>query len=73
MKNLVRKFVFIGLAFAGSSGFGEFVKGSDEKGEYVIEPQFDYAYDFAENGLALVSVYGKNHYINEKGEIIQPK
>ena len=36
MKNLVRKFVFIGLAFAGSSGFGEFVKGSDEKGEYVI-------------------------------------
>ena len=39
-------------------------------GEKKIEPQFDYAGDFAENGLAWVKVDGKLGYINEKGEIV---
>ncbi|MBQ6846030.1 MAG: WG repeat-containing protein [Oscillospiraceae bacterium] len=43
------------------------------EGEKKIEPQFDYASSFAENGLAAVKVDYKYGYINEKGEIIQPK
>ncbi len=41
--------------------------------EIVIEPQFDYAALFADNGLAWVKIDDKGYYINEKGEIYKPK
>ncbi len=47
----------------------------NKKGEYVIEPKFDVAYNFTENGLALVGQYDKDGelyygYINKKGETV---
>ncbi len=55
----------------------------DKNGEFVIEPQFDYAYSFNESGLALVFKHieddeyqsindRKLGYINPKGEYIIP-
>ena len=41
----------------------------NEKGNVVIEPQFDLVEDFSENGLARVKVNGKWGYIDEKGNI----
>jgi hypothetical protein len=40
------------------------------KGEKVIPPRFDYAYDFAANGLAAVMEEGMYGYIRENGEFV---
>lgn len=39
----------------------------NKKGEYVIKPQFDHAYNFSSNGLAMVEVNDKYGYINKDG------
>ncbi|NLZ99754.1 MAG: WG repeat-containing protein, partial [Clostridiaceae bacterium] len=45
----------------------------DETGAFVIEPQFDSAQSFLDNGLALVEVDGKWGYIDETGAfVIEP-
>lgn len=41
---------------------------TDKDGQWVIEPRFDMARQFAENGLAAVSVGGNWGYINANGE-----
>lgn len=41
---------------------------TDEKGNMVIEPQFDAADRFADNGLAAVCISDKWGYINTRGE-----
>jgi hypothetical protein len=46
----------------------------DSKGEFVIKPKFDYANDFQDNGLAVVSVNGLSGLIDSKGEfVLKPK
>lgn len=43
-------------------------------GEFVIKPQFDYAYDFQDNGLAVVSINNLSGLIDSKGNyILRPK
>ena len=42
----------------------------NEAGDFVIKPQFDEAFDFAPNGLALVGEIGKYGYINEAGDFV---
>lgn len=42
----------------------------NKTGTYVIEPQFEYAEDFQEDGFAKVIQKGKITYINEKGECV---
>lgn len=44
----------------------------DDKGNFIIEPKYDYAYDFQENGLAIVQVGNLYGIINPKGEYIVP-
>ena len=45
----------------------------NDKGEIVIEPQYDWAYDF-KNGTAKVVLNDEEFYIDEQGEIvIEPK
>jgi hypothetical protein len=38
--------------------------------EWVIKPRFDYAWDFAANGLARVVENGKYGYINAEGKVV---
>lgn len=46
----------------------------DNTGKYVINPQFDDAYDFSDNGLACVESGGKYGYIDKTGAyIINPQ
>lgn len=45
--------------------------GYKQFGEWVIEPRFDQAKDFAD-GLAAVSLYGKWGYISKTGESVTP-
>ena len=46
----------------------------NEKGEYVIEPQFDEAKCFWDNGLAWVQLGGKWGCIDEKGRfVVEPR
>jgi hypothetical protein len=46
----------------------------NRRGEIVIPPRFDIAWEFAANGLARVEVDGKIGYINTKGEeVISPR
>jgi hypothetical protein len=46
----------------------------DSKGEFVIRPQFDYAYDFQDNGLAVVSMNNLSGLIDSKGNyVLRPK
>lgn len=46
----------------------------DEKGNFIIKPQFKYAGDFNENGIAIVEVDNLYGIINMKGEyILNPK
>lgn len=46
----------------------------DSKGNMIIEPDYDYAYDFQENGLAIASKGNKNGIINEIGKyVVEPK
>jgi hypothetical protein len=46
----------------------------DSKGEFVIKPQFDYAYDFQDNGLAVVSINNLSGLIDSKGNyVLRPK
>lgn len=60
-----------------SEGLASFEKNGkygyvDTKGRIVIEPQYDYAYDFSE-GLAMVAGEDlKCGYINKQGEIVIP-
>jgi hypothetical protein len=42
----------------------------DESGTYVINPQFEIAENFSENGLALVVMDEKWGYIDEKGNYV---
>ena len=42
----------------------------DKKGNYVINPQFDYAFYFADNGLAVVKNDEKYGYIDKKGNYV---
>ncbi len=42
----------------------------DKKGMFEIQPQYDLAQDFQENGLAIVEVGDKNGVINTKGEYV---
>lgn len=46
----------------------------DKEGNYVINPQFDAAYTFSDNGLAVVEVNNKYGYIDKKGNyVINPQ
>ncbi|MGN1304131.1 MAG: WG repeat-containing protein [Oscillospiraceae bacterium] len=46
----------------------------DESGSFVIEPQFDEAYNFASNGLAVVRISDKWGYIDTNGNLaIEPQ
>jgi len=46
----------------------------NKNGEFVIEPQFDYAFDFSEDGLARIKKDGKYGFVNKNGEfIIEPQ
>ncbi|MBQ0084060.1 MAG: WG repeat-containing protein [Clostridiales bacterium] len=46
----------------------------NKKGQFVINPQFDYAVNFDKNGLALVKSGDKCGYINTKGQyVINPQ
>jgi hypothetical protein len=46
----------------------------NSRGELEIKPQFDYAYDFQDNGLAVVSINNLNGLIDSKGNyILRPK
>lgn len=57
-----------GLAWAESEGSIGFI---NNKGEWVIKPQFDAAKRFdAESGLAMAKYKGKWVYVNKKGDII---
>ena len=42
----------------------------DETGEFIINPQFEDAGLFADNGLAWIMVHGKYGYIDETGTIV---
>ena len=42
----------------------------NENGDIVIEPKFDYAWPFENNGLARVEINGKQGYINQSGEMV---
>ncbi|KGX83522.1 WG repeat-containing protein, partial [Pontibacillus marinus] len=42
----------------------------NKKGSFEIEPQYELAHDFQENGLAIVQVHNKNGVINTKGEYV---
>ena len=44
----------------------------NKKGEFVIEPQFDYADNFRDNMLATIKQDGKFGAINLRGEIVVP-
>lgn len=44
----------------------------DERGQFVIPPQFDYAEDFQNNGLAIVTVRNKSGVINRTGRFVIP-
>ena len=59
----------------GDAGWGE-IRGEygfiNQKGEVVIEPQYDYVEDFSENGLALAKKNNKYGYINAKNEVVIP-
>ena len=43
----------------------------DQSGEFVIEPQFDHAWDF-DNGLAMVQVGDTLGYIDRSGNFVWP-
>ncbi|WP_097026701.1 WG repeat-containing protein [Clostridium peptidivorans] len=46
----------------------------DNKGDIIIKPQYDYAQDFQDNGLAVVEINGKSGVINESNNfVIEPK
>ena len=46
----------------------------DSKGDFVIKPQFDYAYDFQDNGLAVASMNNLSGLIDSKGNyVLEPK
>lgn len=46
----------------------------DNKGDIIIKPQYDYARDFEDNGLAVVEINGKSGVINESNNfVIEPK
>lgn len=53
-----------GLARAHDKGKYGFI---DKKGEWVIPPQFDTAFDFADNGLALIRKGAERQYIDNIG------
>ena len=42
----------------------------DKTGSFVINPQFDYAGNFAKNGLAWVEVGEKYGYIDKSGSLV---
>lgn len=44
----------------------------DDRGHFVIAPQFDYAEDFQSNGLAIVTVKNLNGIIDQSGRFIVP-
>ena len=56
-----------GLAAAEVNGKYGYI---DETGEWVIEPQFDYADNFGANDLAMVEKNGRYGFINKKGKWI---
>jgi len=46
----------------------------DDKGEVLFDKEFEYAFDFAPNGLAVVATDGKFGYIDKTGEfVIEPQ
>lgn len=46
----------------------------DSTGEFIIEPKFDYAMDFQDNGLAIVGVNNLQGAIDKEGRyVIEPK
>ena len=46
----------------------------NKTGQFEIPPQFDYAFDFQDNGLAIVRVGGKRGLIDRSGQyVIEPK
>ncbi len=46
----------------------------NENGDFVIEPKFDRALSFTENGLAAACLNNKCGFINENGDfVIEPK
>ncbi|MFD3156933.1 WG repeat-containing protein [Haloimpatiens sp. FM7330] len=46
----------------------------DDKGNFMIKPKYDYAYDFQENGLAIVAIGNLYGIIDSRGNyIIKPK
>ena len=55
--------VRIGDLKTGKDGF------IDKTGKYVINPQFDIAFDFSE-GLAGIWIGGKRGYIDKTGKIV---
>lgn len=55
----------------GKSKLWGYIKDS---GEFVIEPKYDAAFDFSEEGLAQIHRYNAVGLVNDKGqEILQPK
>lgn len=45
----------------------------DKTGKFIIEPQYEWAYDFQENGLSCVSKNSRMGLVNEEGrEIVKP-
>lgn len=44
----------------------------NEKGEFVIQPDYNFALDFQKNGLATVENDGKYGCINEEGKVVIP-
>jgi hypothetical protein len=42
----------------------------DKSGNWIIPAQFDFVFDFKDNGLAAVKKEGKYGFVNEKGEIV---
>ena len=51
---------------------GEVYGYIDEKGNFIMEPRFDIAYDFNKKSLAIVSEKGHDGLINVEGEYIVP-
>ncbi|ERI91582.1 hypothetical protein HMPREF1982_03091 [Clostridiales bacterium oral taxon 876 str. F0540] len=46
----------------------------NNKGDFIIKPKYDNAYDFQDNGLAVVEVNRLNGLINTKGNfVVEPK
>jgi hypothetical protein len=46
----------------------------DDQGQFILFPQYDYAEDFQENGLAVVQVKNRSGLINRSGQfVVAPK